>query len=237
MTSPFAALVAVATGFGIAAALRHRATRARSAPTGGPTPSTDPTTETASLVKPEVWASFPAWIEQYEGRKSWLYRDTAPAGLVSSGVGFLLDPIALALPLPWFRPDGAPASQEEIRADWQRVKALPRAMVAERYRVPAGLHLAEPAIDALTHQTMSATLRALARTFPDLASYPAPVQTAILGMAWLAGPYSFVKRPAFVAAILARDWRAAADASAIKNATATRNDAHRALFLSAAGVT
>ena len=235
--TPFAALVAAAAGFGIAAALRRRATRARPIPTGSPIPSTGPTPDASALVKSEVWASFPAWIEQYEGRKSWLYRDTAPAGLVSSGVGLLLDPIALALPLPWLRPDGAPASQEEIHADWQRVKALPRAMLAERYRVPASLHLAEPAIDALTHQTMSSTLRALAHTFPDLATYPAPVQTAILGMAWLAGPYSFAKRPAFVAAVRAHDWKVAADASAIKNATATRNDAHRALFLSAAGVT
>lgn len=233
--TPAAAFLAAAAGVAVAVALRHRASRARPSPTGSPPPSTGPTPDAASLVKPEVWASFPAWIEQYEGRKSWMYRDTHPAGLVSSGVGNLLDPIALAMPLPWLRPDNTAATQNEIRADWTRVKALPRAMLAERYRTPAALHLAETTITQLVHQTMAIHLRAVAKTFPDIASYPAPVQTAILGMAWLAGPYNFFKRPAFVAAARARDWKAAANTCKLKNATATRDDAHRALFLSAVG--
>ncbi len=194
------------------------------------------------LVDPAVFAAFPAWVEKFEGSIPTMYQDVI--GLITTGVGNLIDskgttpasnPPARTFALPWLRPDGSPASQAEIRADWQRVKRLPAAMVASRYADSTALHLSPSAIDELVRRTAATIVTGvLVKTFPEFSTYPPPVQTALLGMAWGLG--SFGKFPTLVTAVRVRDWTTAAANCKIKNANQSRNDAHRDLFLSAVGV-
>src|SRR5690606_6058570 len=55
-----------------------------------------------------------------EGRVDCMYLDVK--GLVTVGVGNLVDPVHLAERLPFRRPDGSLATREEIRAAWHTVK-------------------------------------------------------------------------------------------------------------------
>ena len=57
------------------------------------TPSASP------LVHPSVLADWGAWTAQFEGRVAWPYLDVK--GLVTVGLGCLIDPVSAALPLPF----------------------------------------------------------------------------------------------------------------------------------------
>jgi GH24 family phage-related lysozyme (muramidase) len=72
-----------------------------------------------------VRQNFLAFSTQFEGRVPYMYLDVK--GLVTIGVGNLIDPIALALPLPFvFKADpSTTATQDDITADWNAVKADP----------------------------------------------------------------------------------------------------------------
>jgi hypothetical protein len=58
-------------------------------------------------VRESVRAYFPILTAPLEGVCTWPYLDSR--GLVTTGIGDLVDPIELALPLPWHRADGSPA--------------------------------------------------------------------------------------------------------------------------------
>lgn len=45
-------------------------------------------------------------------------------GLVTTGIGNLIDPKEVALPLPWLK-EGEPATADEISAEWDFVKSDP----------------------------------------------------------------------------------------------------------------
>lgn len=195
-----------------------------------------PTAAIASPALPEVIAGFPAFTSKFEGVVRGPYLDVK--GFVTTGIGNLIDPVGLSLPLPWLHEDGTPATQDEIRADWERVKLMPAAMVASRYAGP--LHLDDAGIAAVVNKTLLANAAQLARTFPDFSTYPAPAQTALLSMAWALGAGFPAKWPNFSAAVRARDWQTAAANSSINavgNAGVTpRNAADHDLFLQAAAL-
>ena len=180
----------------------------------------------------DVIAAFPEWVARFEGSVPTLYQDTK--GLVTVGVGNLVDPVLRAVPLPFQRPDGTLAGEEEIAAEWARVKALPPGLVARRYATPDALRLSPEAIDALVRSQLEANVERLKRSFPDLDSYPDPAVLAIFGMAWAMGAGFAAAWPKFSAAVRARRWRDAADQCRIRDANVDRNEAHRALFLEAA---
>jgi GH24 family phage-related lysozyme (muramidase) len=187
---------------------------------------------------PEVRAGFPAFTARFEGRIAWMYCDIK--GLVTTGVGNLIDPIGLAIGLPWLRPDGSRASEDEIRAEWARVKAMGGGLVASRYRSDTGLHLDDDAIDALVLSHLDGDAQVLAVTFPDFPTFPGQAQTAILSMSWAMGAGFPARWPLFSAAVRARDWARCAATCAINAkgnpGVAPRNDADRQLFLQAADI-
>lgn len=172
-----------------------------------------------------------------EGWVSWMYLDVK--GLVTTGMGNLIDPIDTALALPWSDGNGQPASQDDIAAEWSRVKADTRlasagAMAAGR---PTQLRLADEDIEALVLAKLDSNVVILSRQhgFAEFENWPADAQLAALSMAWAMGPAFPEKYPHFSAATAAGDFKTAAaecemDASA-NAGLVRRNDANREAFL------
>lgn len=190
------------------------------------------------IVHDSVEAIFEKWNAQFEGAVPWMYADIL--GFVTTGVGNLIDPVELALELPWQRADGSEASAEEIREEWERVKRDPAsASKGHKYsETRTSLRLSNASISALIARRLREMAETLAGRFPGFADWPADAQLATLSMSWAMGPG--FKFPKFEAAIKAGDFAAAAEESAI-NATGNpgvipRNAANKALFLAAAEV-
>lgn len=214
-------------------------TSASVAPEYVPQLRTDPPSD--SPLRPEARAGFPAFTQRFEGRVPTMYRDVK--GYVTTGVGNLIDPVTLALSLPWLHADGSAATPDEVRAEWQRVKSMPAGMVASHYASSDGLHLSDDAIDALVLRHIDADAKYLqSHYFPDLVLYPASVETAIMSNAWAmgAGWPGFSRYADCVAAIKSGDWNRVADTCAIPSAgnkgVEPRNAANAALFREAASV-
>lgn len=191
--------------------------------------------------------------DDWEGTIDSFYQDVK--GLVSIGVGILADPIRLAMGLPMLRPDGTPASANEIAAEWAKVKALgsgtkeqgnPAAINGWRFARPhTRLRLSKDGLrDTLLGKLHLHDL-ALAKHFPDWETWPADAQMALHNWAWGVGPAA--PYPKMFAALRARKFRAAAEEIKIlyQRADGTmeeisglvpRNRANRALLINAAFV-
>lgn len=195
-----------------------------------------------TLIHPDVVADWIAFNAPLEGRVSHAYLDVR--GLVTVGVGNLIDPFSLALSLPWQHPDGTPATADEVALDWRRVKSLPHYWTAWRYAGSRPLVLSDEAIDALVMRQLHANARILAAFFPDFATFPPPAQQALLSLAWACGAGSerpgvtSPEWPRLQAAVRRRAWLEAADQCAIRSTrnagVVPRNRANRALLLQAA---
>src|ERR1700755_2922712 len=83
-------------------------------------------------------ASWQAFITAHEGNVAHMYLDTK--GLVTIGIGNLIDPISLALTLPFqFKVNnragvvgGQPATVKEIETEWLSLKNSPNRLVLTR---------------------------------------------------------------------------------------------------------
>lgn len=134
--------------------------------------------------------------------------------LVTVGRGNLIDgsarggsdPAAPALPLPWTRlVDGGGATDDEIRAEWLRVKQGGFAHTGWRAAAAAAaLTLSQQAVDDLTIGKLHSNDAELRGRFDGWETLPAAVQLAVHSMAWACG--SGFRFPRFAAALAARDW-------------------------------
>jgi hypothetical protein len=163
-------------------------------------------------------------------------------GLVTTGMGNLIDPIGAALELPWKRPDGSLASQNEVRAAWNLVKS--RVDLAPKYGTAfaglTNLRLDKDGIEQLIARKLRQNEDYLRRRFAGYDRWPADAQLGLHSMAWAMGPgFHF---PAFDAAVNREppDFDAAARASHMNAAgnagLVPRNTANFALFTNAARV-
>ncbi len=183
-----------------------------------------------------VWLAF---NEPLEGRVHHPYLDIR--GLVTVGVGLLIDPLGLALTLPWQIPDKGPATELEIAADWQRVKgeihlAQRGAAAAARY---TRIRLTDAAIDRLCYARLGTNDLIMHGTFDGWELMPADAQLGILSMCWALGAAAIpVKFPRFTEAVRVRNWAAAAAQCAIREqgnpGVIPRNVANRLCFANAA---
>lgn len=191
----------------------------------------------SSPIRPAVRAAFVAFNEPFEGRCRFMYCDRR--GLVTTGMGNLIDPVASALHLPWQRPDGTSATLNEIQDAWIAVKDRQdlRMRGGGVYAKLTTLRLTDAAVDALIFQRldqMGATLQAEHPCFADL---PADAQLAILSMSWAMGPA--FRFPHFWALVESGDFAGAAKECTINPNIGTivhRNEANRRLLLNAATV-
>lgn len=181
-----------------------------------------------------IASAFPAFTKRFEGLTTWMYLDVK--GLVTTGRGNLIDPVGLAVGLPWAR-NGAPADQSAIHAEWSKVKAM-QAMANRGggyFASVTSLRLSDQAVDDLTDTKAQQLYGQLQARF-GLAAWPEPAQLATLSMAWAMGAgFSF---PHWEAAVRAGDWATAADQCTISTAgnpgVVPRNAANRELFSSLA---
>jgi GH24 family phage-related lysozyme (muramidase) len=184
---------------------------------------------------------FLGFTTRFEGRVRWMYLDVK--GLVTIGVGNLIDPEGQALGLPFIRKrDRAPASVEEIRSEWRRIKSE-QSLARRGYRAAESiteLELTDDAIDNLVLGKLDANETTLRRTFPEWAEWPADARLGALSMAWALGAGFPAQYPKFTAAARTRDWTLAAAQCHISEAgnpgVAARNEANFRLFTNAGAV-
>ncbi len=152
-----------------------------------------------------------AWLPFNKDLEGWvrhLYVDQI--GLVSSGMGNLLDPIALAIGLPWRNADGTLATREEIARAWHRVKrdAIPGSGGGNQGRFTS-IRLDEADVKDLVSRKLREVDGQLGRLFPSWEAWPPDAQLALASWAWAAG--AGAKYPKMIAALRRLDFRTAAD--------------------------
>jgi IPT/TIG domain-containing protein len=194
---------------------------------------------------PSVRAAFLSFSTRFEGRMPYMYLDVR--GLVTIGVGNLIDPVDLALPLPFMqKADLAAATQDEIRVDWQTVKGRQDLAMAhdylQQFDALTALKLTDESIDQIVLGKLDSNEATLSNTpeFADLDTWPVDAQLGLFSMAWAAGSGFGGGFLRFRAACAAKDWNTAATESNMDDThnpgLRPRNEANRILFSNAAQV-
>jgi hypothetical protein len=182
--------------------------------------------------------AFVAFTSPLEGVVRWLYQDVR--GLVTVAIGDLVDPMPLALSIPFVRADGSPASSREIADAWTLVKTRPD-LARLGYRAAervTSIRLTDAGVARVVNRKLADNERQLLARFPELDSWPADAQLATHSLAWACGA-SF-RFPRLEAALHARDFGTAAvecqmDARG-NPGLIPRNRANKLLYVNAACV-
>jgi hypothetical protein len=112
-------------------------------------------------------------------------------GLVTVGIGCLIDPVVMALSLPWVKPDGTPAPASLIESELESLKAQ---QGLKNY--PAGskqvlgattIRLTDDGVASLCRSRMLANEVFLRRAFTQYDVWPADAQMFAHSMAWAIG--------------------------------------------------
>ncbi|HVL61375.1 MAG TPA: hypothetical protein VM430_08205 [Microbacterium sp.] len=189
-------------------------------------------------MRESVRRAFVAFSAPLEGVVAHMYLDVK--GLVTTAIGILIDPMSMALGLPFRRPGGALATRDEIAAEWQRLKADPNAAkMGHRYAARiTTLRLDDRGIEDVVATKLEANDALLRQRFPEWESWPADAQLATHSMAWACGPA--FRFPRLEAALRARDFAAAANECQMSTAgnpgIVPRNARNRVLYRNAAAV-
>lgn len=189
--------------------------------------------------RPAVSAAFPGFTERFEGFTLYPYQDVK--GLVTVGVGCLIDPLEAALPLPWVNQhDGSAMPPEEVARQWTALKGDPslKGRTAGYQAAFTTMRLTHATVDDLVQQHLAVNDTFLDRRFAWYRSAPADAQLGALSMAYAMGPaFQF---PKFEAACEDDDWATAAKECRIDTTgnpgVATRNSANALLFSNAYAV-
>jgi GH24 family phage-related lysozyme (muramidase) len=188
-----------------------------------------------------VKTAFSSFTNTFEGRIHWMYADVK--GLVTTGVGNLIEPVAAAVALPFQHANGVAATAAEITAAWQDIKNNGLTLGAAGANACAtrnDLRLTDAAIDNLVSSKLASNEATFLRSFPDFESWPADAQLAGMSMSWALGPAFAPSWPKLSAALKAKDWKTAAANCSISTTgnagVAPRNVADQALFTNAAAV-
>lgn len=145
-----------------------------------------------------------------EGVVHWPYQDIL--GLVTVGIGCLIEPVGLALTVPWLgHPDAG-----VIRAEWAKVNAMAKGMHFAQYEHASSLRLNDNGVEMLLAARAADFEVTLRKYFANWDTLPADAQLAIMGMAWACGagfPRTFTN---FTRAINARNFTVAAQCAKIR---------------------
>jgi GH24 family phage-related lysozyme (muramidase) len=191
-----------------------------------------------------VQLGFPAFSTRFEGRVPYMYLDIK--GLVTIGVGNLIDPVEAAQTLPFrfkSRP-GVSATPDEIAGEWQTLKS--NTSLATKGYTACGpvtqLELSDEAIDSVIVSRLTQNESFLKRQqwFLNFETWPADAQLGLLSMAWAMGPGGPGQFPHFRAACQTLDFSTAAANCRMSEAgnpgLVPRNQANFTLFSNAASV-
>ena len=188
-------------------------------------------------MKPSVMGAFLEVSSKLEGVVPWMYLDVL--GLVTTGIGNLIDPLPESL--PFTKPDGTLASRVEIQAEWRTVKGA--TYLARQGHLAAkkmtSLRLTEEGIHQVVASKVSEMEAYLKKRFPSFDSWPADAQLATLSMSWACGPgFRF---PSLAACLLAGDFEGASKVCHINTAgnagVVPRNAMNEMLYRNAARTT
>jgi len=184
---------------------------------------------------------FPSFSKKFEGRVSWMYLDIK--GLVTVGVGNLIDPVEQALRLPFVhKVDGSVATQAQIRDEWSNLKRQ-QELAKRGHRACediTDLRLTEEGIDTVVRERLATNEAHLKKTFTEWDSWPADAQLGVLSMAWAMGSGFTPKWPKFTGACKEQNWTNAAKNCKMREENnpglVPRNQANLHLFTNAASV-
>lgn len=192
-----------------------------------------------------------AWLDftkPLEGGVPWPYLDIL--GLVTIAYGNLIDsskgmingkpdpmPWRAALALPLVKPDGSPASAQEITDAWRAVKGQQQ-LAQQGYRAAARwstLRLTDDGMAQVALAKFDIFDTELHRRFPEIDEWPADAQLATMSMAWACGAW-FVF-PRLVLSLHDKDFaRAAQECHMNETGNAgliPRNKANKQLYMNA----
>ncbi len=160
-------------------------------------------------LKPSVQTAFVPFSTQLEGALNFPYLDVDC--LVTTGIGNLIDPVSLALDLPWlYDASGLPATKADINTQWLIVKS--RRDLAPcggaKFRGIANIHLTDAGVAWVVQRSLADMATRLAHRFPNFGTLPADAQLGIVSMSWACG--ANFAYPRFSAAVVAGDFITAA---------------------------
>jgi GH24 family phage-related lysozyme (muramidase) len=188
-----------------------------------------------------VRAIFPTFASSLEAKADHMYLDRK--GLVSIGIGCIIDPLPMVIDLPFKRrSDRASANRVEVVQEWRRIKNDKSLIAADRddVRKVTSLVMNISDIDRLICSRLLSSQKILRKTFGQWDQWPADAQLAVLSMAWSEGSDFMYSFPKLVSFCLANDWSGAAGECAIKtfrnDKVAPRNRIDRDMFVTAARV-
>ena len=147
-----------------------------------------------------------ARLRRYEGSVPYMYKCTG--GEVTVGVGHAMQSAAEASALAWVI-GGGPAA-DTVAADYGRVSAAPKGMVAGFYASLTQCRMGDSDIEALVESDIVSFEGQLRRALPRWDSYPETVREALFDMAFNLGLGGLMKFPAMLKAVDAGDWATAA---------------------------
>jgi len=153
-----------------------------------------------------VQDNFFNYTDSHESFLDFFYKDVK--GLVSIGVGFLVDPLALAYQL-----DYGTATVQAVHFAWQVVKSdttLNPANGGVQYGNLTTVRASRKSIENLFWKKVNQNEIILKFIFPNWEELPASKQMALLSMSWAYGPHLDQGWPHMVAAIKAGNWTEAA---------------------------
>jgi len=189
-------------------------------------------------MKDAVRKAFVSFTAPLEGVVEHLYLDVI--GLVTIGIGNLVDPITVALELPLVRADGTPATLDEIATEWRTVKSHTELKI-DGHRAAkkwCKLHLTPDGIEQVVSRKLDQMVAHLRERFPEWDEWPCDAQLAVLSMSWACGPaFRFATLDA---ACKAQDWMKASQSCHINTTgnpgIAPRNALNIELFQNASWV-
>lgn len=171
-------------------------------------------------------------LGEYEGCIPHMYQDTK--GYVTVGVGHMMPNATAAQKLNFVTSEGKKASAEEIKTDYDAVKAHTKGLKASAYKSKTKLTIKQADIDALTNKHIVSFESELKRIYTDFDKYPSEVRLALFDMIFNLGMTKLKNNwPTFNGAIKAKDWKKAAENSNRVGIQATRNKYVKDLLLKA----
>jgi len=168
-------------------------------------------------MRQSVVDRFREFSVRFEGLVHWPYLDVK--GLVTVGIGNLIDPVSSALELPWVLEGTTDrATPEQVIADWNNLKAQTRlSKLHFNYARPVTkIRLTDEGVDTLVRSKLLANESYMRKHLPDWDSWPADAQLFASSMAWAVGPGWVGIFKNCTAFLLKGDWENAAKCAAIK---------------------
>lgn len=138
-------------------------------------------------LQQSVIDAIPEIFGRWEGAGlSYMYADSK--GYVTTGTGNLIDPIHVALALPWKHPDGTAADAAYITTEWTNVKnAYPHVQSTACAKLTT-IRLDANGLADLINKTVALDWAYLCGIMPALPALPADAQLMVISSAWAWGP-------------------------------------------------